>query len=126
MTTKLIDTINIISTLKYIKKPEKTFIIEQLEVIKDTVDDKESPFIKTLIKLMSGSEYKAAEKNKLNELKEPLIKIINKYEEHFNNKNNDDTIDDNVTIEDVSALLDAKISSYKFSEHNPMEHVIKN
>lgn len=49
--------------------------------------------------MIFGSVYQSNERKKLVAIKEPLIDIINKYEEYFNDEENDDDVnDDNATI----------------------------
>lgn len=123
-TTEIINTIDNMTTSKYVKKGDKTFIKENMLRIQDAATSKEYAHIKSLIKLMSSSKFQADERKKLSAIKEPVIEIIKKYEEYFNDDENDDDIDDEMTIDDVESRLDEKISHYnRFSKNNPMEGV---
>lgn len=118
------DTINEIPKLKYIKKSTIEYIKNNLEKVKECATTKENNCIDNMLTIISNPILKIDDKNNLIKLTNPIINAINKYQEEYEDENNEDEVDNNLLIEEVEELLDGKIHKYnKFNENHPMEGV---
>ena len=121
---EIIENINELSNAKYLKKDTKTLIVNNLEIVKGHVDDKEEKCIDTLIKIVSKPEYKAEDRKRFKQLGPSVINIIKKYEEEYNEESNEDNIEENLTIDEIEARLDEKIPEYNsFNDNHPMRGI---
>lgn len=121
---KLITQIKELSASKYIKKESKDFIKENLKLIKEHANNQENKHINTIINVINNSQINKSDRDKIKIIKTPIINIIRKYEEEFNDEENDDDIEENLTVEEVEKIIDAKIPCYnKFDENHPMKGV---
>ena len=123
-TQLLLERIQSINAKQYIKKPDKNFIKQSLELIKPALSKNETNIIKPALKVLSKTDLVAADKNVLVRLKPILIKLINKYEEEFEDESNEDELDDKITFEEVEEILDEKVAKYnKYDEDHPMQGI---
>ena len=121
---ELVEKINSITNTKYIKKDTREHIKCELEKIIDHVDENEQKKINTLIAIVEKSDIKAADQCKIKQLRTSIINTIKKYEEYYNEECNEDIIDENLTVDEIEAILDNKIPEYnKFNETHPMKGV---
>ena len=121
---ELVEKINGITNTKYIKKDTREHIKSELEKIIDHVDENEQKQINTLITIMEKSDINAADRRKIKQLRTSMINTIRKYEEYYNDECNEDNIDENLTVNEIEAILDNKIPEYnKFNETHPMKGI---
>ncbi len=121
---QLITHIKDLSASKYIKKDTKDFIKENMELIKECATDQENKHINTIINVINNPNINKSDRDKIKIIKAPIINIIKKYEEEFNDEENEDDIDENLTIDEIENKLDAKVPNYnKFDENHPMKGV---
>jgi prophage antirepressor-like protein len=123
-TSKLIDTINDLPKTRYMKKPIANSIKSDLETIKNKINDTDKPQLNKMIELVSNNIITKKIKNEIIQIRAPIINIIKKYEEEYNDQPNEDNINTNLSPEEVEKLLDDKIPGYYgFNENNPMEGI---
>ncbi len=118
------DTINEIPKLKYIKKSTINYINDNLKKVKECATIKENNCIDKMLTIISNPILKINDKINLTKLTNPIINAINKYQEEYEDENNEDEINCNLSTEEVEELLDEKIHKYnKFNENHPMEYI---
>ena len=125
MTTleNLVEGIENLGNKKTIGKKERTIINEGLEIIKEYTTTQENKQIEKFNEIIEADRITIDTKKEIEAHREKMIKIINKYEEYFNDEPNEDEIDDNATIEEVEEILDNKVDAYKFTKNNPMKGI---
>ena len=53
-----------------------------------------------------------------------ILKLTKKYEEEFNDEENEDDIDENLTIDEIENKLDSKVPDYnRFNKDHPMKGI---
>lgn len=121
----LVKTINCTLGKRYIKKKEREIINEQLNKIKDTLDEeKEIKVIDTVIEVMDKQDIKADDKKIMITMLPKMNKIIKKYEEEYEENDNEDEINNKKTPEEIEEILDDKIDKYnKYTKNHPMKGV---
>ena len=104
----------------------KSFVCNKLKQIEDKVTEKESELVTTSVEILSKCRLTQDEKTEVVNNKKQLIKIIRKYEEEFEESGeaSEEPLDENLPVDDVDKLLDAKVDKYKdFNQNHPMEGV---
>jgi len=123
----LIDAITNFSADVALTKDDKNFLKDNLASLKEHINKKESKIISPIIEILEKGRLIKADKNIIEETKETMIELVNKYEEEFNDEDNEDDIDEEKTVDEIESELDNKINKYNgFSSHNPMTGVIFN
>lgn len=121
---EVITAINTLSNATYNTNLIRDCIIDGIEIIKDSIEPTEKKCLNKVIKIVSKKKYQASDKKQLNQIKSSVIGIINKYEEEYNEESNEDELDESLSVDEVEALLDKKIPSYKkFSQIHPMKGI---
>jgi len=121
---KLLKEIQSINSRHYMKKSDKILIKEHLEKIKPKLTKNECTEIESLIEILSTTVLTTQQKKKLSNSKTILINIVKKYAEEFNEKANEDILDENLSIDDKEKLLDDKAEKYKkYNEKHPMKGI---
>lgn len=119
----LIATIDDLENTKYIKKQTKTLVNNGLELVKEHATSEETKCINKVIKIVNKPKYYAADKKILIQIKSSVIDVVKKYEEEYNEEENDDIINPNLTVDQIEKLLDDKIPCYHFNDRHPMKTV---
>src|ERR1700733_913513 len=122
MTEKLVNTINSINIKLFLNKNDKSYLHDKLLLLKSKTSKEEKKMLKPIIEVLEKVRINQDDKRQIIEDKKSLIKIINKYEEVF--EDNDNIIDENLKENDVEKLLDGKIHKYnKYNKNHPMEGI---
>jgi len=113
-----------VSTGDSLNKEDKKRIISDLNKLLTKTDAKERKCVKIALTSLSKGRLSDANKNTFMECKPKLFELVEKYEEVFNDEPNQDTIDSDLTTDEVEKLIDGKVKIYaKRSESNPMKGV---
>jgi len=123
-TQQLIYTINNLHKTRYIKKIIRDLIIDNLEPIKENLNNEEKKNINSIISIVSQPELILQNKKKLIEIIPSIINTIKKYEEEYNDESNEDDIEEDQTPDEIEQQLDEKIPKYNgFNVNHPMESI---
>lgn len=126
-TDKLIVAIRDLDKTRYIKKSIIDSIKSNLKTIKKHANKDDSIKINRMIVLTSNQTIDKNARNEIITIREPIIKIIKRYEEEYNEESNKDNIYENLSMGEIEELLDEKIPRYSgFSKNHPMEGVSYN
>lgn len=121
---ELLSALNEAHKTQYIAKPTRTQITKDLEFVKQYATKKEVKVIDEMIGLVSTSMTNKKVRNDIVELKRTIMDIVDKYEEEYNGKSNEDYIDENLSNEEIQSELDNKIPIYcGFDKDHPMNGV---
>src|ERR1700733_8918927 len=124
MTEKLINTINSINVKLSLNKNDKSYLHDKLLLLEDRTSKEETKLLEPIIEVLEKVRLNKNDRKQIIEEKKSLIKIINKYEEVFEEEDNDETVDEKMNEDDVEKLLDDKIHKYnKYDKNHPMEGI---
>src|ERR1700733_8399951 len=124
MTEKLVNTINSINVKLFLNKNDKSYLHDKLLLLKSKTSKEEKKMLKPIIEVLEKIRLNKNDRKQIIEEKKSLIKIINKYEEVFEEEDNDETVDEKMNEDDVEKLLDGKIHKYnKYNKNHPMEGI---
>src|ERR1700733_3340953 len=124
MTEKLVNTINSINVKLFLNKNDKSYLHDKLLLLKSKTSKEEKKMLKPIIEVLEKIRLNKNDRKQIIEEKKSLIKIINKYEEVFEEEDNDETVDKKMNEDDVEKLLDGKIHKYnKYNKNHPMEGI---
>ena len=119
--TELIASLNKISSTRSISPTSKIFMKDNLDVLQEYATKEENKLIKPIVVVLDKGRLTESDKKLIICNKKSIIKLINKYEEEFNVDPNEDVIDDQKTVDEVEAELDAKIDKYNsYNKTHPM------
>lgn len=124
-TKQLLDGIDELEKGIYIKKPVLNNMTSAIQVVIDHTDKAEKQTLNSIIKLASQQKkLNVEDREKVTALKPKLVKILNKYKEYYNDEPNEDDINEDLTVDEIEAKLDAKVPVYcGFDENHPMKGV---
>lgn len=121
---ELIITLNNFSSKQSLSKNDKNFIKDNLIFLKNHVNRNELEIINPVIKSLENGRLTVIDKDIIIQNKKSVIKIINKYEEEFNDESNTGDINVVKSVDDIEHELDSKIKKYNgFSENHPMQGI---
>src|SRR3984885_7864731 len=124
MTEKLVNTINSINVKLFLNKNDKSYLHDKLLLLKSKTSKEEKKMLKPIIEVLEKIRLNKNDRKQIIEEKKSLIKIINKYEEVFEEEDNDETVDEKMNEDDVEKLLDGKIHKYnKYNKNHPMKGI---
>lgn len=83
---QLITNIEILCGAKYIKKPTISYIEDNMNLLKEYATVEESKYLDKIIKIVAKQYIKATDRRRLTEIRKPVINIVRKYHEEFNNE----------------------------------------
>lgn len=117
----LITALNNFSSDENLTKDDKNFLKDNLISLKTHITDRELKIIEPIIDILEKGRLIKSDKIIIEEKKKSMIKLVNRYEEEFNEESNEDEVDDNKTVDDIEIELDLKILKYNgFSKTHPM------
>lgn len=123
---ELLETIDTLPTVTYLKKTEIQNICDSFNIVKNIAAKTESKIIDSVLEIVSKGNLKAVDRKQLTNIKPKIIIIVKKYKDKYIELR-DEAMCDDLDTDEVEALLDKKIPDYnKFNKKFPMKGVTWN